>query len=433
MARRAVIAKKKKTVRAAPRIKRGSKIKDFDWTGAAEWDGKKFHEQRRLGIEFYYDNHKLADLLPTLWNWAAANGYKKTDITAMKAVPNSSINIHTAILVKCLSTGMPAVHEEWNNYWIDLPGTGDDPPKPTDQLIKEKLNLLIIEGKEILKQKKIDEKNSTLIYTPSIQERIKKQSYKHAEPIDDWLEGFVNNKKTFDLTSFDIQKHFEIKKVTQAHARHIKAMFEGQFEEFQLINQLPTPAKLKKLPEKEQDNFEQIKEGYAHLRKPDVQTYLQALEKVISSCDLIIESSKATRKPRVKKSVSAEKMVASIKYKIKDEKYMIASINPSELVGSTELWIFNTKTRKLGKYVAINPDPTGQKRPGSGLQIKGTTILGYDPNKSVQKTLRKPEEKLKEFREAGKIKLRKFLEEIPTTDTKLNGRINPDTLLLKVA
>jgi hypothetical protein len=66
------------------------------------------------------------------------------------------------------------------------------------------------------------------------------------------------------------------------------------------------------------------------------------------------------------------------------------------------------------------------------LGIKGTTIIGYDEHKSVQKTIRKPEDKLKEFKSAGKIALRKFLEDINATDTKLNGRINEDIILLKV-
>ena len=51
---------------------------------------------------------------------------------------------------------------------------------------------------------------------------------------------------------------------------------------------------------------------------------------------------------------------------------------------------------------------------------------------NIQKTLRKPTEQLKEFKDAGKVKLRKYMEDIKTTDTKLNGRCNPDTVLLKV-
>jgi hypothetical protein len=51
----------------------------------------------------------------------------------------------------------------------------------------------------------------------------------------------------------------------------------------------------------------------------------------------------------------------------------------------------------------------------------------------VQKTILKPVDKLKEFKAAGKIALRKFMDEINATDTKMNGRINEETILLKVA
>jgi hypothetical protein len=99
------------------------------------------------------------------------------------------------------------------------------------------------------------------------------------------------------------------------------------------------------------------------------------------------------------------------------------SINPTDIISAKELWVFNIKTRKIGKYVA--------KEYGE-LSVKGTSIINFDENTSIQKTVRKPEEKLKEFKAAGKVQLRKFLEDINATDTKMNGRINEDTILLKV-
>jgi len=69
---------------------------------------------------------------------------------------------------------------------------------------------------------------------------------------------------------------------------------------------------------------------------------------------------------------------------------------------------------------------------GGVLGIKGTTITGYDANKSIQKTLRKPSEQLKQFLASSKVDLRKFIDNIKTTDIKLNGRINAETILLKV-
>jgi hypothetical protein len=121
--------------------------------------------------------------------------------------------------------------------------------------------------------------------------------------------------------------------------------------------------------------------------------------------------------------VPKEKLVAKLKYMKTNEPLKLVSINPVDIIGCGELWIFNTKTRKLGKYVATEFNT---------LNIKGTTITNFDEFKSVQKTIRKPEEKLKEFKAAGKVQLRKFLDDINATDTKMNGRINEDTILLKV-
>jgi hypothetical protein len=148
---------------------------------------------------------------------------------------------------------------------------------------------------------------------------------------------------------------------------------------------------------------------------------------------MIIEESKAKRKSPVRKPKSADKIVAKVKYKVKDEKYQLVSVNPIDIVGANELWVFNTKTRKLGKYVAINQDPKGMQREGTGLSVKGTTIIGFNEDESIQRTLRKPEEQLKEFKACGKVKLRKFMDTVKTIETKMNGRINADTILLKVS
>jgi len=184
--------------------------------------------------------------------------------------------------------------------------------------------------------------------------------------------------------------------------------------------------------EVEADLWAQLKEGYSHIKKSDVKKLRTAIEELLRALDFVIESAKATRKPRKAKPKSATKLVEKLKFLKTDDKYKLASVSPEQIVGASELWVFNVKTRKIGKYVAENVDPTGQARDGSGLSVKGTTILGFDENQSIQKTLRKPDQQLQEFKSAGKVKLRKFLEDIPTTDTKLNGRCNPDTVLLKV-
>jgi DNA gyrase/topoisomerase IV subunit A len=138
---------------------------------------------------------------------------------------------------------------------------------------------------------------------------------------------------------------------------------------------------------------------------------------------MLMQEAKINRAPRAKKPTDKSKLVSKMKYLKQDDKLKIVSVNPADIVGSQELWVFNTKTRKLGKYIA---------KEYSELSVKGTTVINFDENKSVQKTLRKPEDQIKEFKSAGKVALRKFLDDIKAVDIKLNGRINEDTVLLKV-
>ena len=65
------------------------------------------------------------------------------------------------------------------------------------------------------------------------------------------------------------------------------------------------------------------------------------------------------------------------------------------------------------------------------LQVKGTTLQFFDDTLSVAKTLRKPEQQLAEFNKSGKVQLRKFLTNIKGVETKLNGRFNTETVILK--
>tara|TARA_Y200000002_G_scaffold261124_1_gene216735 strand:- start:194 stop:865 length:672 start_codon:yes stop_codon:yes gene_type:complete len=220
--------------------------------------------------------------------------------------------------------------------------------------------------------------------------------------------------------------------VTQAHARKLKTFYENALDDFKELDRYPTAGQLKKMDETTQDMWAQLKEGYGHFKKADIKNYTIAIESLMAALDFVIDSAKINRKPRKAKPKSATKLVEKLKFCKAYDKYKVASILPDQIIKANELWVFNTKTRKIGKYIAKNIDPQGQQREGTGLSVKGTTIIGFDETKSIQKTLRKPDDQLKEFKAAGKVKLRTFLDEIKTTDTKLNGRCNPDTLLLKV-
>lgn len=428
----ALTKKKRKPVRGAPRIRRGGKLADPSWEGWEEWDGQKYHRFASATREFYYQNFKPADLYPFTWQWMEKNGYTKLQIKQAKAAPGFILSVTAAITAKMLLCGMPLYNPKEDEYWQSLPGTMGT-TQPANIFLEKRISDCIEQGSKIVENKQEEEKAKSNVYVPTIQERIREQAYIQSEGIEEWLEGFITNKDTFDPKGFDFKKHFSDTGVTQAHARKLKSFYESELDDFKELERFPTAGQLKKMDEHTQDMWAQLKEGYAHLKKADIKNYTIAIEELLLALDFVIDSAKVNRKPRKSKPKSAEKLVEKLKYLKVDNKYKLASINPADLIGANELWVFNIKTRKLGKYIAKNIDPKGMMREGTGLTVKGTTILGYDEALSIQKTLRKPDEQLKDFKNSGKVALRKFLDDIATTDTKLNGRSNPETVLLKIS
>ena len=422
---------KKKAPRAAPRLKRGGKLAEPNWDDLEKMTGAKIHAYRRFVHSWYYENFKPAELYSFVAEWMLKEEYSKEDVKAVKAAPNSALSITAAIVARMDMMGAPRLSKPEADHWLSLPGTMGE-LKCSIDFLKESVEKYIEAGKDKVAEKEEEEKEKVNVYVPSIQERIRDQAVEQSEDIDIWLEGWVEDPNSFDPKGFDFKRHFGSKGVTQAHARKLKSFYEDTLADYDDLERMPTKGQLAKMSEHDADMWEQLKEGYAHVKKADIKKLRTAIGELMVALDFIIDQAKATRKPRKAKPRSADKVIAKLKFLKVDEKYKLASINPIDVIGANELWVFNVKTRKLGKYIASSIDPKGLGREGTGLSVKGTTIIGFDEKLSVQKTLRKPDEQLKEFKGAGKVALRKFLDEINTTDTKLNGRCNLDTVLLKV-
>jgi hypothetical protein len=134
------------------------------------------------------------------------------------------------------------------------------------------------------------------------------------------------------------------------------------------------------------------------------------------------EIAKIERAPRKKKPVSEEKIVARIKYKKEDPVLGIVSLPPVQILGAKEVWVYNTKTRKLAQYKALDE---------RGLYVKGASLENYS-SESAEKTVRKPAETLAEFKKASKVKLRTFLKELSTLDIPCQGKLNEHHVILRI-
>ena len=223
--------------------------------------------------------------------------------------------------------------------------------------------------------------------------------------LDDWRDG------EFDLKKFDPYKEMIVHQpaIKPAHAKIIQQMYESMYAEAQELVAWED---------------EDIKEAYSQFtgRAQDRKNFLKFYEMIMTATSTLINTGNANRKPRTKKAPSKDKLVAKMKYKESEPTIGLASLNPVGILEANELWVYNTKNRKLMHYVA--DEMMG------GLGVKGTSLVAFDAKKSTQKTIRKPEV-LKGADKLARTKFEKLYNDLTTTDTACNGRINEHCILIK--
>ena len=368
------------------------------WDGHETMSADEFNRHFRMSMDFYRLEHSGKDLKPKVINWMSANGYTKDQIKTFKDTKDNRCGTTMGAIAANLLKGMPPIRADFNEG------------RSTAQWLGAAISKVVEEGKfdEVESEDGVVEVKTTAAQ-PSIQERLREAAARMTEEIEDALESFSQDPEAFDPKAFKLLNLLRGKQAKAAHARVIKDFYNRQHDE---------------LVEAGQGKCEQLKEAYSHLSKANLKKITLFYSEILSACDMLAQEAKVNRAPRKTKAKPVEKIIGKMKFLKQDDKLKLVSINPADILGAKELWVFNIKTRKIGKYVAAEFQELG---------VKGTSITGFNESVSVQKTLRKPEEQIKEFKAAGKVQLRKFLEDIKAVDIKLNGRINEDTILLKVA
>lgn len=375
---------------------RAAKGKDHSpkWQGCEDWATDQYLRHFKDAMDWYRLEKSSRDLKPEVINWMSINGYTRDQIKAFKNIKDHRCNATMGAVAANLNRGMLPVRPDFNNG------------KNTAVWLGTAIAEAMESGRNDVVTEEPEEKNTAQVV--SIQDRLREASYAMTEEIEDALAEFHKDHESFNPKAFKILNLLKGKQAKAAHARIIRGLYTGQLAEYQEVLQGDCP---------------QLKEGYAHIAKKNVKKIIEFYQEITSACEMLMQEARVNKKPRAKKAKPAEKIVEKLKYCKSHEPMKLVSVNPTDILGAKELWIFNTKTRKLGRYVAAEFQE---------LAVKGTSITGFDENKSLQKTLRKPEEQIKEFKAAGKVQLRRFLEDIKAVDIKLNGRCNEDTVLLKV-
>lgn len=238
----------------------------------------------------------------------------------------------------------------------------------------------------------------------SIQDRIKNKASDLISELEDEIDKFtINGESKFKIADWLRQKDVK-PQIALRIADFYKPLYSEIFDAFE-------------------GKDDELKKAYAQYKKPQLRGYMEFVRDIVSACEARAEIVKAIRKPRKKKDKPASQIISKLKYKQKDDDFDIQSVSATEIIKSNQLWVFNCKYRTLSVYNAMGP---------AGLNVKGTTLIGFDEKTSITKTLRKPKEQLAELKTAGKITLRKIMDNIKSKAKQANGRINTETVLVKV-
>jgi len=351
--------------------KRTEPCKQYDLIHAFQWynHNKESRDARKYLIEYLVKNNEITPLQKQAADYL-----------------NLSWNIVDGWLARCLGRGAWISDTTFNNF------------KERMNVFRERLDKIVVE-KGLATTVVADTSNVI-----SIQERVQGKVDFFIMELEGKFDDVWHEKSGEEFVPYTWMVENEVKPM---HASKIAEYFKQRAADWIAIIE---------------SKDEYVKESYPRPRKEMIEA-AKFFGLVATDAEKLASNKAAARKPRKKKPISFDKKVKNLKFKKDDIDNKLVSIDPVKIVGAEKLWIYNVKTRKLGVYVALD---------GAGLDVKGSAIQNYKYGESVSKTLRKPKDVLSRVLDGGKVVLRKVMGEINSKPQELNGRINKDTILLRV-
>jgi hypothetical protein len=282
---------------------------------------------------------------------------------------------------------------------------------------KARLQLHIEKLVEIVKAADKAERKKTVsvgteVQRKTIQEVMRERASQAAAEIDAFFDEYHANgySKDFDTKSKVMVELQELNILPQ-HVPHLVANWEKIRAEY---------------VELQTGTCDQLNEAYSFMSKMQVRNVIKFIDSIITDLNGYVAVKQVSRKPRARKAVPVEKIVAKLKYckTFKDDALQLdlVSLSPVKLHNCTEAWVYDTKKRKMHHFVADTYSKS--------LGVKGNTLLGFDKKESGIKTLRKPAEQIKALT-GSKPAARKYFKEIKAVEAVPNGRFNEDMIILK--
>ena len=357
----------------------------------------KFADEKYMGSEPEVHAGSTQSEMALAYNWFNYF-YTSDDAKAFTISYLKSIKYDKDIITRLHKVKSVDLHNiGWNCRLLQ---NGSSLPETLWEKIEGRIKFL---ASQVVEEPEIEEDQPQKVVV-SIQDRMASRASELIGELEEETDVFFQE----GVIQFDVKKWALEKGIKPQVAKRITEHFRPQYEEI-----------CEALEGKDAD----LVEAYSRWRKPVLKIMALFIKKIIDHLDESAAAQVSVRKPRKKKEKPAHMLVAKMKYKVEDKDLNITSVQPKDIIHASQLWVYNCKYRNLSVYTALGP---------SGLSVRGTTIIGYDQDVSVTKKLRKPEQVLPIVLNEGKVGLRKIMSTIKTADQKANGRINEESILLRI-
>lgn len=213
------------------------------------------------------------------------------------------------------------------------------------------------------------------------------------------LETLLDKILMGEKIEFDATTHFKVNETSATDLKAIKEYYSGCKE--QLLDKA---------------NKEYFKHSPAIMK--NLVDFYRDIE---DSIDIIQNNKIRERKPRKAKAKSATKLVSKLRFMKESAELKVSSLAVEKVVTSEQVLIFNTKYNTLIMLYAL---------PGKKLAAHRTAIKDIDPERSVQKVLRKPEVNINKFTIGSKTTINKAFRELKTVEKKIDSFLTNENLLL---
>jgi hypothetical protein len=368
------------------------------WDAVAELTAEQYADHFRTAMKYYRMESSAKDLKIKVIDWMGRNDYSKADIQAFKKTKDWRSHLTMGSIAASLIKGMPDVRQGFNQN------------KSSVEWLKNEIANVIDNGKYDVEDVVVNKTAKVAAPVVNIQDRIREQAGDMCEEIDYAIDSWIMDPEAFNPKDIKIVNLLKGKGAKAAQARYIKGFFASGL------------AELQELASGNADD--QLKEGYKHVSRKNVKKLIDFYESIAQACEQIAAEAKVLKKPRAAKVKPAEEIVKKLKFMLTDTKLGVTSVPPATIVGAQGVVVLNVKTRKIGYYIAKSSE---------GIGVKNSSVTNFT-EKSVQKTMRKPAEQVKEFKEQNTQRRFEtwFTKGVKTTETVLNGRFSEDTIILKV-